>query len=238
MDWDHSYFTNSDENNYTIWKFLKVCQERGLLYHGHDVMPWCPRCGTGLSNMEIATEGYRELSHLSLTIRLPITTAGHEGESLLVWTTTPWTLSSNVAAAVHPDLVYELVEGTDGQRWWLSRGSKGRVAPDAAVVREAKGQDLLGLQYSGPFDELPVQAGVEHRVIAWDEVSDEEGTGIVHIAPGCGQEDFAPRQARRAGGARPDRRVRRVPRRVRLADRAASPARRPTPGRPGATRRR
>ncbi|MGH2462297.1 MAG: isoleucine--tRNA ligase [Candidatus Limnocylindria bacterium] len=191
MDWDHSYFTNSDENNYTIWQFLRRCHERGLLYRGHDVMPWCPRCGTGLSNMEIATEGYRELSHLTLTIRLPLTSPGHEGESLLVWTTTAWTLSSNVAAAVNPDLTYELVEGADGDRWWLSRGSRPRTAPSAAVVGEARGTDLLGLTYHGPYDELPVQAGVEHRVIAWDEVSDAEGTGIVHIAPGCGQEDFA-----------------------------------------------
>jgi isoleucyl-tRNA synthetase len=197
MDWEHSYYTNSDENNYTIWSFLQRCHEQGLLYRGHDVMPWCPRCGTGLSNMEIATEGYREISHLSLTIRLPITNAGHEGESLLVWTTTPWTLSSNVAAAVHPDLQYELVEGTDGDRWWVSRGSKHRVAPDAAVVREAKGAELLGLTYRGPFDELPIQQGVTHTVIAWDEVTDDEGTGIVHIAPGCGEEDFA--LARRDG---------------------------------------
>jgi isoleucyl-tRNA synthetase len=191
MDWDHSYFTNSDENNYTIWRFLQRCQERGLLYRGHDVMPWCPRCGTGLSNMEIATEGYRELSHLSLTIRLPITSPGHEHESLLVWTTTPWTLSSNVAAAVHPDLVYDLVESAGGERWWVSRGSRARVASDAPVVGEAQGKDLLGLTYRGPFDELPVQDGVAHMVIAWDEVTDDEGTGIVHIAPGCGEEDFA-----------------------------------------------
>jgi isoleucyl-tRNA synthetase len=191
MDWDNSYFTNSDENNYTIWRFLQRCQERGLLYRGHDVMPWCPRCGTGLSNMEIATEGYRELSHLSLTFRLPITSPGHGGESLLVWTTTPWTLSSNVAAAVHPDLVYDLVESPGGERWWVSRGSRARVAPAAPVVGEALGKDLLGLTYDGPFDELPVQAGVTHTVIAWDEVTDDEGTGIVHIAPGCGEEDFA-----------------------------------------------
>jgi isoleucyl-tRNA synthetase len=191
MDWEHSYFTNSDENNYTIWAFLKTCHERGLIYKGHDVMPWCPRCGTGLSNMEIATEGYREIRHLSLTIRLPITSASHEGEDLLVWTTTPWTLSSNVAAAVHPQLSYLLVEGGDGRRWWVSGGSQPRVAPEARVVREALGAELVGLTYAGPFDELPVQEGVEHRVIAWDEVSDEEGTGIVHIAPGCGQEDFA-----------------------------------------------
>ncbi len=191
MRWENSYYTNSDENNYTIWAFLKTCHERGLIYKGHDVMPWCPRCGTGLSNMEIATEGYREIRHLSLTIRLPITTPDHAGEDLLVWTTTPWTLSSNVAAAVHPDLVYLLVESADGRRSWISRGSQARVAPEASVLREAPGSELIGLAYTGPFDELPIQAGVEHRVIPWSEVSDAEGTGIVHIAPGCGQEDFA-----------------------------------------------
>jgi isoleucyl-tRNA synthetase len=191
MDWEHSYYTNSDENNYAIWAFLAECHSRGLVYKGHDVMPWCPRCGTGLSNMEIATEGYREIRHLSLTIRLPITTAGHEQEDLLVWTTTPWTLSSNVAAAVQPDLTYLLIEGRDGRRWWVSQGSKDRVAREATVVRTAPGRDLVGLSYRGPFDELSIQEGVEHAVIAWDEVSDAEGTGIVHIAPGCGQEDFA-----------------------------------------------
>jgi isoleucyl-tRNA synthetase len=191
MNWDDSYYTNSDENNYTIWAFLAECQRRGLLYRGHDVMPWCPRCATGLSNMEIATEGYREIRHLSVTLRMPLTSAGHEGEDLLVWTTTPWTLSSNVAAAVHPDLTYDLVEGRDGRRWWVSAGSRSRVAGDARVVRSAPGSQLVDLTYTGPFDELPVAAGIVHRVIAWDEVSDVEGTGIVHIAPGCGQEDFA-----------------------------------------------
>ncbi len=191
MDWENSYYTNSDENNYAIWAFLAECHRRGLVYRGHDVMPWCPRCGTGLSNMELATEGYRELSHLSLTVRLPITTSGRDDEDLLIWTTTPWTLSSNVAAAVHPDLTYVLVRGENGRAWWLSHGSQPRVAPAAAILREAKGAELVGLTYRGPFDELPAAAGVEHRVIPWADVSDEEGTGIVHIAPGCGQEDFA-----------------------------------------------
>ena len=190
MDWDNSYYTNSDENNYTIWAFLAECHRRELLYRGHDVMPWCPRCGTGISNME-AAEGYRDVRHLSVTVRLPITAGGHDGEDLLVWTTTPWTLSSNVAAAVHPDLLYQLVEGADGRRWWVSAGSKPRLARDAAVVHEARGSELVGLTYAGPFDELPAAAGVEHRVIPWTDVSDAEGTGIVHIAPGCGQEDFA-----------------------------------------------
>jgi isoleucyl-tRNA synthetase len=190
MNWDDSYYTNSDENNYTIWAFLAECHRQGLLYRGHDVMTWCPRCGTGISNME-AAEGYREVKHLSLTLRLPVTTPGHEDEDLLVWTTTPWTLSSNVAAAVHPDLTYQLVEGRDGRRWWVSAGSKARVAGDAPVIREARGAELVDLTYAGPFDELPAAKGVAHRVIPWTEVDDAEGTGIVHIAPGCGQEDFA-----------------------------------------------
>ena len=190
MDWDNSYYTNSDENNYTVWSFLAECHRRDLLYRGHDVMPWCPRCGTGISNME-AAEGYRDVRHLSVTLRLPITSAGHPDEDLLVWTTTPWTLSSNVAAAVHPDLTYQLIEGTNGRTWWISAGSKQRVARDAAVLREASGSDLVDLAYAGPFDELSAAASVAHRVIPWDEVSDAEGTGIVHIAPGCGQEDFA-----------------------------------------------
>jgi isoleucyl-tRNA synthetase len=211
MNWDDSYYTNSDENNYTIWAFLAECHRQGLLYRGHDVMTWCPRCGTGISNME-AAEGYREVKHLSLTLRLPVTTPGHEDEDLLVWTTTPWTLSSNVAAAVHPDLTYQLVEGRDGRRWWVSAGSKARVAGDAPVIREARGAELVDLTYAGPFDELPAAKGVAHRVIPWTEVDDAEGTGIVHIAPGCGQEDFAL--------ARTDRRVRCLRRRLRLADRA------------------
>ena len=190
MDWENSYYTNSDENNYTIWAFLAECHRRGLVYRGHDVMPWCPRCGTGISNME-AAEGYADVQHLAVTLRLPITSEGHTDESLLVWTTTPWTLSSNVAAAVHPALTYQLVAGLKGQRWWVSHGSKTRVAGDAEVLREATGAELVGLTYAGPYDELPVAAGIEHRVIPWTEVSDEEGTGIVHIAPGCGQEDFA-----------------------------------------------
>ncbi len=190
MNWDNSYYTNSDENNYTIWAFLAECRRRDLLYRGHDVMPWCPRCGTGISNME-AAEGYKDVRHPSVTLRLPITSAGHEDEDLLVWTTTPWTLSSNVAAAVHPGLTYQLVEGMNGRRWWVSAASRQRVAPDAAVVRAAPGSELVELTYSGPFDELPEASGVAHRVIPWDEVSDAEGTGIVHIAPGCGREDFA-----------------------------------------------
>jgi isoleucyl-tRNA synthetase len=183
MDWDNSYHTMSDENNYTIWLFLKRAHEKGLVYKGHDVMPWCPRCSTGLSDMEIVTEGYREITHTSIFLEFPL--LDRPGESLLVWTTTPWTLAANVAAAVHPDLTYARVKDGDSS-YWVSKD-----LADGEVLEEAKGSALAGLRYKGPFDELPVQRGIEHRVVLWDEVSAEEGTGIVHIAPGCGREDFA-----------------------------------------------
>ncbi len=195
MDWGNDYYTLSDENNYTIWHFLKKCYERGLIYKGHDVMPWCPRCATGISNMEMESEGYKEISHLSLYIRLPL--LDRPGEYLLVWTTTPWTLAANVAAAVHPDLNYVKVE-QDGEYYYLAedllpvlKALKGRDKGDYDVVQTLKGSEMVGWNYRGPFDELPAEQNVVHTVIPWKEVSASEGTGIVHIAPGCGREDFA-----------------------------------------------
>src|SRR5579859_7534826 len=188
MDWSDSYFTMSEENNYTIWRVIKACHERGWLYRGHDVMPWCPRCGTGISHMEIETEGYKEVTHTSLYVRLPL--LDRRNESLLVWTTTPWTLTSNVAAAVHPELTYARAV-KDGQSVWLAEPLVKKVLGDSwQVEQHLRGADMLEWRYSGPFDELPAAQGTEHRVIPWTEVSQDEGTGIVHIAPGCGEEDF------------------------------------------------
>jgi isoleucyl-tRNA synthetase len=186
-----SYFTFSEENNYTIWTVLKSCHERGWVYKGRDVMPWCARCGTAISQHEIITEGYRELTHPSITLRFPL--VDRPGESLLVWTTTPWTLSSNVAAAVGPDLTYVKVRQGE-EVFYLSRRTLHMLKGACEVEEELLGQDIEGWTYHGPFDELPAQkeSGVagKHRVIVWDEVGEEEGTGIVHIAPGCGAEDF------------------------------------------------
>ncbi|MBE3561014.1 MAG: isoleucine--tRNA ligase, partial [Ktedonobacteraceae bacterium] len=194
MDWGNDYYTLSDENNYTIWSFLKKCHARGLIYKGHDVMPWCPRCATGISNMEMESEGYKETTHLSLYVRFPLKERTHE--YLLVWTTTPWTLAANVAAAVHPDLPYVKVE-QDGDYYYLVesqlpilRALKGRDKGDYHVVETLKGSEMVGWRYDGPFDELPAVQGVVHTVIPWQEVSATEGTGIVHIAPGAGHEDF------------------------------------------------
>jgi isoleucyl-tRNA synthetase len=187
MDWDNSYQTMSDENNYTIWLFLKTCFERGWIYKGRDVLPWCPRCSTAISEHEIVTEGYQELTHPSVTVRFPL--IDRDSEALLVWTTTPWTLSSNVAAAAHPEVQYVKVR-QDGQYLYLAREAVSVLEGPYEVVEELSGADMEGWIYQGPYDELPPQSGVEHKVILWDEVSETEGTGIVHIAPGCGKEDF------------------------------------------------
>jgi len=187
MDWKNSYLTMSEENNYSIWHFLRKCHERGLVYEGTDVMPWCARCGTAISDQEIVTEGYRELTHQAVYFRLPI--VGREHEYLLVWTTTPWTLTSNVAAAVHPELDYVRAR-KDGDVYILAKPLVSVLGAGAEAIEELKGERLVDLHYKGPFDELKPQQDVEHRVIPWDEVSAGEGTGIVHIAPGCGKEDF------------------------------------------------
>ena len=188
-----SYFTFSDENNYTIWSVLRKCYERGWIYRGRDVMPWCPRCSTALSQHEIVTEGYREMTHVGLTLKFPL--QGRPREALLVWTTTPWTLSSNVAAAVHPNMSY-VKACCNGEILYLAKAALNRVFAKESyeVVEELMGKDMVGWTYDGPFDELPAEQKLgavdAHRVIPWEEVSEVEGTGIVHIAPGCGKEDL------------------------------------------------
>ncbi|HXY85914.1 MAG TPA: isoleucine--tRNA ligase [Gaiellaceae bacterium] len=179
MDWDNDYYTFSDTNIEYIWRFLKECHAREWLYLGHRSVEWCPRCGTSLSQHELINS-YEELTHPSLYVRFPLLDREHE--SLVVWTTTPWTLPANVAAAVRSDAEYGLTR--DGDWWAVER------KPDGDFVRTVPGAELVGLRYEGPFDRLPAQQGVVHRVIPWDDVALDEGSGIVHIAPGCGTEDF------------------------------------------------
>jgi isoleucyl-tRNA synthetase len=181
MDWGNDYFTFSDTNIEYIWHFLKVMYERGQLYKGHRSTEWCPRCGTSISQHELTQSGvYQERTDPSLYVRFPL--LEREGQSLVVWTTTPWTLPANVAAAVKADAEY----GRRDNGEWVAVARY----PDETFVETAQGAELVGLRYRGPFDELGPGSEVEHRVIPWDEVSLEEGTGIVHIAPGAGQEDF------------------------------------------------
>ena len=186
MDWDRSYFTMADRNIEYIWHFLSVCRQKNWLYLGHRVMPWCARCGTSISQHEML-EAYVETTHPGVVVAFPL--VDRPDASLLVWTTTPWTLPANVAVAVHPELDYEAV-AVDDRLYYVAADARPRFARLRNVRERVSGARLVGLRYRGPFDDLPAQRGVEHRVVAWDEVAAGEGTGLVHIAPGCGQEDF------------------------------------------------
>ncbi len=203
-----SYFTFSDKNNYDIWKFLKTCADHGWVYKGTDVMPWCWRCGTGISQHEIVTEGYTEVTHTSLTVRFPL--RDRVGEYVLVWTTMPWTLIVNVMTAVGPDLTYLKVRQGDSV-YYLSEHTTHMLKGPYEVIGKLKGSEMDGWTYSGPFDELPaeqevgghvapelrhhvhrspVSAAQGHRLILYKEVNEAEGTGLVHMGTGGGPEDF------------------------------------------------
>ncbi|HEY7208447.1 MAG TPA: class I tRNA ligase family protein, partial [Gaiellaceae bacterium] len=176
MDWGNDYFTFSDTNIEYVWRMLQVVHEREMLYVGHRSTEWCPRCGTSLSQHELTQSGvYQDRSDPSLFVRFPL--LDHPGESVMVWTTTPWTLPANVAAAVKPDADYGLRTTGD----WVAVARY----PDEKFERRVPGAELVGRRYRGPFDDLAPGASVEHRVVPWDEVSLDEGTGIVHIATGC-----------------------------------------------------
>ena len=240
MDWENSYFTMSDENNYTIWSFLKKLFERGKIYKGTDVVPWSGRSGTSYSQMEII-EGRKLVAHDSVFVRFPL--KGKENEYLLVWTTTPWTLTSNVSVACNVNLDYVKLEANDGSIYYFAEENlefkrlekqfqekklwvKGvpklktiaqifKERGDYKVLSTLKGSDMIGWEYIGPFDDLPAQnhlggypfinedlekeginAVLCHRVIdgGKDNIGNDvvvagEGTGLVHIAPGCGAID-------------------------------------------------
>ncbi|MCL2106779.1 MAG: class I tRNA ligase family protein, partial [Oscillospiraceae bacterium] len=199
MDWENSYFTHTDENIQGIWHFLKKCHAEGLLRQEHKPMPWCPRCGTSLSEHEM-TGSYQQMTHASVFFQLPLDNAQCamrnaqlNNANILVWTTTPWTLSSNVALAVNPEIDYALVKVKSQDRpLVLAKQAIRHLGEDKLEVLEVfKGAALVGLRTETCFPEFPAQAGVEHRVVAWEDVDAAEGTGVVHIAPGCGAEDFA-----------------------------------------------
>ncbi len=178
MDWGNDYYTFSDTNIEYVWRMLKTVHERDWLYRGHRSTEWCPRCGTSISQHELAMSGvYQERADPSLFVRFPL--RERTGESLVIWTTTPWTLPANVAAAVNPFAEY----GLRGNGEWVAVARY----PDEEFVDRALGAQMVDWTYEGPFDDL---VDVSHRIIGWDEVSLDEGTGIVHIAPGCGGEDF------------------------------------------------
>ena len=179
MDWGNDYFTFSDTNIEYIWKFLRIVHEKGWLLKGHRATEWCPRCGTSISAHELHGS-YVDRVDPSLFVRFRL--LDRRGESIVIWTTTPWTLPANVAAAVNPASEYGRLDNGD----WVAVARY----PDETFAERLPGADLVDWRYEGPFDSLGPGGEVEHRIIPWDDVSMEEGTGIVHIAPGCGAEDF------------------------------------------------
>ncbi len=240
MDWENSYFTMSEENNYTIWSFLKKLYDEGKIYKGADVVPWSGRSGTSYSQMEII-EGRKLVSHRAIFVKFPL--KNKENENLLVWTTTPWTLTANTMAAINVDLDYLKLKANDGSIYYFAKDNlkyqrldkqfkekknwiKGvpKLKTLEQIFKErggyenlgtVKGSEMVGWEYEGPYDHLEAQqmyggypfanselekAGINsikcHKVvnpgkdnIGNDIVVSGEGTGIVHMAPGCGDID-------------------------------------------------
>lgn len=208
MDYDHPYVTYENAYIESEWWALKTLFEKGLLYRGHKILPYCARCGTALSSHEVA-QGYEDVEDPSLYVALDVVEDGRReaGDGgtparrrLIVWTTTPWTLVSNVALAVHPDLEYVELQKKTGADWTIILAAARAMAvlgDDYTdrwdVVRRLTGRDLEGGRYRRPLDWVPFGEGSgRHEVIvAADFVSAEDGSGIVHLAPAFGADDYA-----------------------------------------------
>ena len=185
IDTDDAYRTLDNSYVESVWWLIRQIWDKGLLYEGHRVSPYCPRCGTALSSHELGQPGvYRDVADPAAWVRFPV--VGGETD-LLVWTTTPWTLISNVAAAVGPDITYARVRAAEGGRDMVM--AVNRVAEGATIVERFLGRDLVGVHYRRPYDFLPLDEGAL-RVVAADFVTTEEGSGIVHIAPAFGNDDM------------------------------------------------
>jgi len=197
VDIDHAYRTLDDTYIESVWWALHELWDRDLLYEGHKVVPYCPRCGTALSSHEVAL-GYKDVEDPSVYVRFPITAAVgplREEDELLVWTTTPWTLVSNAAAAVDPELEYVRVTGgaLGDSVGVLARALVERVVGEGAELLDAfEGAQMVGTRYEPPF---PYISGGEygelgHSVVAADFVTADDGTGIVHTAIAFGEDDY------------------------------------------------
>jgi isoleucyl-tRNA synthetase len=183
MDWENSYYTMSETNNLYIWHFLKKVQQNGWLYQEKSATTWCPRCETGLSQHEQA-DGYKDITDTSVYLKFALKNRPHE--FVLAWTTTPWTLSANVLLAINTN--FEYVKAKLGDDFvYLARQAADRLG--LTDYTQINPHDLLNLEYESLYH-IPAQEGVKHYITNWDLVDPVEGTGVVHIAPGCGQEDF------------------------------------------------
>ena len=190
VDMAHPYWTMTPEYVDSVWWALKQINDKGLLVQDHRVAPYCPRCGTGLSDHEVA-QGYESIVDPSVYVRLPIIGElnGISGVDLLVWTTTPWTLVSNTAVAVHSEVTYVVARSERGT-FVVAEPLLGTVLGDEAeVLGSMPGSSLAGVRYQRPFELVDIPDA--HFVITADYVTTEDGTGLVHQAPAFGAEDLA-----------------------------------------------
>jgi isoleucyl-tRNA synthetase len=196
VDMDRAYWTMDPAYVESVWWSLKVIWEKGLLVLDSRVAPYCPRCGTALSDHEVA-QGYQTVTDPSVYVRMPLTSGPYAGRAdLLVWTTTPWTLVSNTAVAVHPDLTYAVARTPDGAPVVVAEALLGALGlEESDVVERVAGRDLEGASYRRPFDLVEIPDA--HRVVLADYVTADDGTGLVHQAPAFGADDMA--VARRYG---------------------------------------
>ena len=217
LDYEHPYVTYSNDYVESVWWALKTLHERELLYRGHKILPYCPRCETTLSSHEVA-QGYEDVEDPSVYVALDVESGGEpagtehgsapgrvraEAETsrrLLVWTTTPWTLVSNVALAVHPDLVYAEVlkkDGKDPRTLIVAEarltGVFGEDFEDRwKIIAKFTGREMVGWRYQRPIDWLDLPPDTQHEIVVGEEfVSASDGSGIVHMAPAFGADDYA-----------------------------------------------
>ena len=196
IDTADAYWTLDDSYIETVWWGVKTMWDRGLLYEGHRVVPYCGRCGTALSSHEVA-QGYRDVEDPSVYVRFPITSGppALDDADLLVWTTTPWTLLSNTGAAIGAEIPYvRVTAGTGGlpagRDLVMAAAAQERRWPDATVTAHLAGAELVGTRYQRPFDDVPMPDDADGwRVVAGAFVSTDDGSGIVHLAPAFGEDD-------------------------------------------------
>ena len=194
LDYSKPYVTYANEYVESVWWILSELHKKDLLYRGHRVLPYCPRCGTALSSHELAL-GYEEITDKSIYVTFPLTDG--TGRELVVWTTTPWTLPSNVAAAVDPELDYGVYE-VAGKKLVVADARAGAIKLQGKAIGESsrvggvKGKELIGLKYTRPLDVVPDPESGKHSVVIGGKfVTAEDGSGIVHMAPAFGADDHA-----------------------------------------------
>jgi isoleucyl-tRNA synthetase len=185
VDLDHPYVTFENDYIESIWWALKQYFEKGMIYNGYKIQPYCPRCETPLSSHEVSL-GYKDVKDPSVYVKMKV--KGEEKTYFLVWTTTPWTLISNVALAVHPDVDYVKVD-YKGERLILAEARLSVLGDESVVLEKFKGSALAGKEY----ERLYSYHAVEQRgwyVVEAEFVTTEEGSGIVHMAPAYGEDDY------------------------------------------------